>query len=124
PSRSCTRPATTAPPVPCADGSVRPPASCTPAPYPGTSRCCADRSTTTSRRGRHERAERANHRLSAFANAITERQRGDGMSAVFSHGRLRLYLLKLLSEGPKHGYELIRLLENRFLGLYAPSAGT
>ncbi len=26
--------------------------------------------------------------------------------------------------GPKHGYELIRLLENRFLGLYAPSAGT
>lgn len=46
------------------------------------------------------------------------------MSAVFSHGRLRLYLLKLLGGGPKHGYELIRLLENRFLGLYAPSAGT
>jgi DNA-binding PadR family transcriptional regulator len=46
------------------------------------------------------------------------------MSAVFSHGRLRLYLLKLLQEGPKHGYELIRLLENRFHGLYAPSAGT
>ena len=46
------------------------------------------------------------------------------MSAVFSHGRLRLYLLKLLQEGPKHGYELIRSLENRFYGLYAPSAGT
>jgi DNA-binding PadR family transcriptional regulator len=46
------------------------------------------------------------------------------MSVVFSHGRLRLYLLKLLAEGPKHGYELIRLLENQFLGLYAPSAGT
>jgi DNA-binding PadR family transcriptional regulator len=46
------------------------------------------------------------------------------MSAVFSHGRLRLYLLKLLAEGPKHGYELIRQLENQFLGLYAPSAGT
>jgi DNA-binding PadR family transcriptional regulator len=46
------------------------------------------------------------------------------MSAVFSHGRLRLYLLRLLNEGPKHGYELIRLLENRFQGLYAPSAGT
>ena len=46
------------------------------------------------------------------------------MPAVFSHGRLRLYLLKLLAEGPRHGYELIRLLENRFLGLYAPSAGT
>jgi DNA-binding PadR family transcriptional regulator len=46
------------------------------------------------------------------------------VSAVFSHGRLRLYLLKLLHEGGKHGYELIRLLENRFHGLYAPSAGT
>jgi DNA-binding PadR family transcriptional regulator len=46
------------------------------------------------------------------------------VTAVFSHGRLRLYLLKLLAEGPKHGYELIRLLENRFHGLYAPSAGT
>jgi len=46
------------------------------------------------------------------------------VSAVFSHGRLRLYLLHLLEEGPKHGYELIRLLENRFHGLYAPSAGT
>lgn len=46
------------------------------------------------------------------------------MTAVFSHGRLRLYLLRLLADGPKHGYELIRLLENRFHGLYAPSAGT
>lgn len=46
------------------------------------------------------------------------------MTAVFSHGRLRLYLLKLLDGDPKHGYELIRLLEDRFLGLYAPSAGT
>lgn len=46
------------------------------------------------------------------------------MTGVFSHGRLRLYLLRLLDDGPKHGYELIRLLEERFLGLYAPSAGT
>jgi DNA-binding PadR family transcriptional regulator len=46
------------------------------------------------------------------------------MSPVFSHGRLRLYLLHLLHEQPRHGYELIRLLEDRFLGTYAPSAGT
>ncbi|WFE62110.1 PadR family transcriptional regulator [Micromonospora sp. WMMD714] len=46
------------------------------------------------------------------------------MTAVFSHGRLRLYLLRLLDDGPKHGYELIRLLEERFLGHYVPSAGT
>ncbi|MFC6014745.1 PadR family transcriptional regulator [Plantactinospora solaniradicis] len=46
------------------------------------------------------------------------------MTTVFGHGRLRLYLLKLLDGGPRHGYELIRLLEDKFLGLYAPSAGT
>src|SRR3954469_23532225 len=46
------------------------------------------------------------------------------MTAVFKHGALRLYLLKLLGEQPRHGYEVISLLEDRFMGLYAPSAGT
>ena len=46
------------------------------------------------------------------------------MSPVFGHGRLRIYILKLLDEEPRHGYEIIRLLEDRFMGLYAPSAGT
>ena len=46
------------------------------------------------------------------------------MSPVFRHGRLRLYLLKLLDEAPRHGYEIIRLLQDRFLGVYAPSPGT
>lgn len=46
------------------------------------------------------------------------------MPPVFGHGRLRLYLLKLLGDAPRHGYEVIRLLEERFQGLYAPSAGT
>ena len=46
------------------------------------------------------------------------------MSPVFGHGRLRLYLLKLLDESPRHGYDVIRELEDRFMGLYSPSAGT
>ena len=46
------------------------------------------------------------------------------MSPVFAHGQLRLYLLALLSEGPRHGYEVIQDLEHRFNGLYTPSAGT
>jgi DNA-binding PadR family transcriptional regulator len=46
------------------------------------------------------------------------------VTPVFGHGRLRLYLLHLLDESPRHGYEVIRLLEDRFLGLYQPSAGT
>ncbi|MEO8906701.1 MAG: PadR family transcriptional regulator [Microbacteriaceae bacterium] len=44
--------------------------------------------------------------------------------AVFSHGSLRLYLLSLLAESPKHGYELIQALSDRFGGTYSPSAGT
>jgi DNA-binding PadR family transcriptional regulator len=46
------------------------------------------------------------------------------MSPVFAHGQLRLYLLALLNEGPRHGYEVIQDLERRFNGLYSPSAGT
>lgn len=43
---------------------------------------------------------------------------------VFSHGSLRLYLLALLDERPRHGYELIQALSERFGGTYSPSAGT
>ena len=46
------------------------------------------------------------------------------MPAVFAHGALRLYLLALLESGPKHGYELIKALKERFGGTYSPSAGT
>lgn len=46
------------------------------------------------------------------------------MSPVFAHGELRLYLLSLLNDAPRHGYEVIRALEDRFGGLYTPSAGT
>lgn len=43
---------------------------------------------------------------------------------VFAHGQLRLYLLALLETGPKHGYELITALSDRFGGTYRPSPGT
>jgi DNA-binding PadR family transcriptional regulator len=46
------------------------------------------------------------------------------VSPIFRHGRLRLYLLKLLDEAPRHGYEVIRLLQDRFMGVYSPSPGT
>lgn len=46
------------------------------------------------------------------------------MAPVFAHGALRLYLLALLESGPKHGYELIKALSDRFGGTYSPSAGT
>ncbi|GIJ00177.1 PadR family transcriptional regulator [Sediminihabitans luteus] len=46
------------------------------------------------------------------------------MPPVFAHGELRLYLLVLLAPGPKHGYELMTELSDRFGGTYRPSAGT
>lgn len=46
------------------------------------------------------------------------------MSPVFGHGRLRLYLLALLEDRPRHGYELIQEMEERSGGTYTPSAGT
>ena len=46
------------------------------------------------------------------------------MRRVFGHGGLRLFILMLLDESPRHGYDLIRLIEDRFMGLYTPSAGT
>ena len=46
------------------------------------------------------------------------------MSKLFGHGDLRLWLLKLLDERPRHGYDIIAGLEEQFLGLYSPSPGT
>ncbi|MBI1361796.1 MAG: PadR family transcriptional regulator [Alphaproteobacteria bacterium] len=39
------------------------------------------------------------------------------------HGDLRILLLALIGEKPRHGYDLIRAVEDRFGGAYAPSPG-
>jgi DNA-binding PadR family transcriptional regulator len=41
----------------------------------------------------------------------------------FETGEVRLALLSLLAEGPKHGYQLMKDLEERSGGLYRASAG-
>jgi DNA-binding PadR family transcriptional regulator len=47
-----------------------------------------------------------------------------GRSKFFDTGEIRLAILSLLGESPKHGYELIKALEARSGGLYRASAGT
>ena len=42
---------------------------------------------------------------------------------MFGHGDLRLVLLALIAEKPRHGYDLIRAIEEKFGGAYAPSPG-
>ena len=49
--------------------------------------------------------------------------RGGGRRRMFDSGELRLVLLKLIAEKPRHGYDLIRAIEERTGGAYAPSPG-
>ena len=43
---------------------------------------------------------------------------------MFEQGDLRFVILHLLAEKPRHGYEIIKELEERSGGRYTPSAGT
>jgi len=43
---------------------------------------------------------------------------------LFEQGDLKYVILRLLEEKPRHGYEIIKELESRFGGSYAPSPGT
>jgi DNA-binding PadR family transcriptional regulator len=48
---------------------------------------------------------------------------GRGRRRVFESGELRLVLLKLIADEPRHGYDLIRAIEELTGGEYAPSPG-
>ena len=48
-------------------------------------------------------------------------RRGGGR--VLGHGDLKLLLLALIEQQPRHGYELIRTIEEMFHGHYSPSPG-
>jgi len=56
------------------------------------------------------------------------RMRGEGHGRrgggrMFEHGALRWVLLSLIADKPSHGYELIKAIEARVGGAYAPSPG-
>jgi DNA-binding PadR family transcriptional regulator len=48
---------------------------------------------------------------------------GGPRGRMFGQGDLRLLLLALIADKPSHGYDLIRTIEAKFGGTYAPSAG-
>ncbi len=50
--------------------------------------------------------------------------RGGGGGRIFGPGDLRLMLLSLIAEKPRHGYELIKEIEQKFGGAYSPSPGS
>ena len=43
---------------------------------------------------------------------------------MFEKGDLKYVVLDLLKDKPSHGYEIIRAMEERFMGFYTPSAGS
>lgn len=45
------------------------------------------------------------------------------MGRLFAHGDLRFLILKLIAEKPRHGYELIKAIEEKVAGAYSPSPG-
>jgi len=49
--------------------------------------------------------------------------RGMGMGRKLASGDLQLLILALLAEKPRHGYEIIKALEERSKGFYTPSPG-
>src|SRR5713101_7256528 len=49
---------------------------------------------------------------------------GPGGSRFFEGGEVRLAILSLLDEGPKHGYQLMKEMQERSGGLYRASAGS
>jgi len=50
--------------------------------------------------------------------------RGRGRRTMFEAGEIKFVILRLLKEKPRHGYEVIKALEERMAGCYTPSPGT
>jgi len=84
-------------------------------------------------RERHAEAHKAcgdqDHRHRHMRGGFGERWEGfehgfgGGRERLFDNGHLRLVILQLIAEKPSYGYELIKAIEERLSGGYAPSPG-
>lgn len=76
--------------------------------------------------GRHGRGH-GGHGLFGFGGGRGHGDRGGGdfmrMGRMLAQGDLRLLALALIAEQPRHGYEIIKVLEEKTGGFYAPSPG-
>lgn len=68
-------------------------------------------------------------RFASFLNRMSRDDEGAGFGDHFRVGRLlgggdlRLAVLLLLAEEPRHGYDLIKAIEDKSAGVYSPSPG-
>jgi DNA-binding PadR family transcriptional regulator len=72
---------------------------------------------------RHAAGHRGLHVFGRGGRGEPDDPRGGRRRRVFDSGELRLVLLKLIGDQPRHGYELIRAIEELTGGLYVPSPG-
>jgi len=76
-------------------------------------------------RAAHPHGEGYGHRRFMRGEAHQHRHfgRGGRVARFLEHGDLRLLVLHLIGEAPRHGYELIKAVEDLTGGAYAPSPG-
>jgi len=76
--------------------------------------------------GREHHHERHHGRHGGFAGGWGPERgygRGEGRERHFDNGELRLVILQLIAGKPSYGYEIIKAIEERLSGGYAPSPG-
>lgn len=71
---------------------------------------------------RHARRDHA-HDDRLFGEGRHGRGGRSGLGRFFAHGDLRLVILHLIAEKPRHGYEIIKAIEEHVGGAYSPSPG-
>jgi DNA-binding PadR family transcriptional regulator len=74
-------------------------------------------------RGCAGRGSRKGGQFEAAWEMHRERSHGRGRKRMFDGSELRLVLLKLIADEPRHGYDLIKRIEELTQGAYAPSPG-
>lgn len=76
-------------------------------------------------RAEHGHGHDMRHRFmrGGFGHPHARGRHGRGGGRFFDQGDLRLVMLSILAEAPGHGYQLIKTLEERTGGAYAPSPG-
>ncbi|AMP01130.1 transcriptional regulator PadR-like family protein [Collimonas arenae] len=73
-------------------------------------------------RGRMHQGHERSHRGGGLFERGGRREGGRG-GRMFEQGSLRLVILNLLQEKPRHGYEVIKAIEELVGGDYSPSPG-
>ncbi|MBB5391473.1 MULTISPECIES: PadR family transcriptional regulator [unclassified Herbaspirillum] len=73
---------------------------------------------------KHHRFDRPHHGAGGMFDEGGPRGREGGRGArMFEQGALRIVMLHLLQEKPRHGYEIIKAIEQLVGGGYSPSPG-